>query len=173
MVPREAATAVVEVKSQLEEKTYQQMLDIWTNTDWLKSVNVLGFAYDGWIFETFVEHLKQTIQDGQGLPNCIAVHRRNYIFIRSGYHLAPKADGRRPAKYQLAVNCAAAENKEGLSSACFLDTFRRELPPAGGHSQLYIDVYLPRWFNELPLPPEAKIAIADDGSISQGSVPIG
>jgi hypothetical protein len=173
VVPREVAAAVIEVKSDLGKDSFQHMLDLWKDTHWLP-VKVLGFAYDGWVFDTFIDLLKQAIRDQEfGVPDCIAVHRQNYIFIRTGYHLAPTPNRHRPARYQLAVNFGTAEDKQGFSSGCFLDTFLRHLPPAGGHVPLPIDDYLPLWFNQLPLPKEAKLAIADDGTISPGSLPTG
>ena len=172
VVPREAASAVVEVKTHLGDKTFQHMLELWENMHWLP-VNVLGFAYDGWTFKTFVEHLRQAISHSRfGVPDCIAVHRENYIFIRSGYHLAPtNPDRHRPARYQVAVNFGAAEDKEGASSGCFLDTFLRQLPSM--LRPIPLDNHLPLWFNQLPLPVEAKLIIADDGTISHGSLPTG
>jgi hypothetical protein len=174
VLPREVVAAIIEVKSDLGEKTFQQMLALWENTHWLVKP-VLGFAYEGWTFDTFVEKLTEAIRDRRfGVPNCIAVHRRNYVFIRSGYRLAPTTpDRHRPAQYQVAVNFGATENMQGVSSGCFLDTFLRQLPPAGGHSSLPIETYLPRWFNQLPLAAEAKVVTADDGSVSHGPFPIG
>ncbi len=173
VVPREVAAAVIEVKTELRQDSFQHMLDLWKNTHWLV-VNVLGFAYDGWVFDTFIDHLKQAIRDQEfGVPDCIAVHRQNYIFIRTGYNLAPTPNRHRPARYQVAVNFGAAEDKQGHSSGYFLDTFLRQLPAVGGHRPISIDDHLPLWFNQLPLPKEAKLAIADDGTISHGLLPTG
>jgi hypothetical protein len=173
VVPREVAAAVVEVKTELGKESFQHMLDVWKDTHWLP-VKVLGFAYDGWTFETFVHHLKEAIRDEHfGVPDCIAVHRQNYIFIRTGYHLAPSGNRHRPARYQLAVNFGAAERSQGLSSGCFLDTFLRQLPTVGGHAPISLDDYLPLWFNQLSLPKEAKFVIADDGTISCDPLPTG
>jgi hypothetical protein len=147
VVPREVAAAVVEVKTHLANDSFQHILDMWENTSWLP-VNVLGFAYEGWTFKHFVDNLCQAIKDREaGVPDCIAVHRQNYIFIRTGYHLPQNSDRHRPARYQVAVNFGAEEEKEGLSSGCFLDTFLRQLPSGGGHVRLPIDDFLPRWFN--------------------------
>lgn len=173
VVPREAAAAVVEVKTDLGERSFQHMLELWKDTHWLP-VNVLGFAYDGWLFDTFIDRLKQAIRDQEfGVPDCVAVHRQNYIFIRTGYHGPPTPKRRRPARYQLAVNFGAREDTQGLASGCFLDTFLRHLPSTGGRAPLPIDVYLPAWFNQLPLPKEARLTIADDGTISHDLLPTG
>jgi hypothetical protein len=170
VVPHQAAKSVVEVKTHLVEREFQQMVDLWEELHWLGEINVMGFAFEGWTFDTFIERLKEAIRDRRyGVANCIAVHRKNYIFIRSEYALAPPSPERhRPARYQFAVNFDAAEKKQSLSSGCFLDTFLRQLPAAGGYRALSIETYLPHWFNQLPLPPEAKLVITDDGNVSHG-----
>jgi len=170
VVPRDAAMAVVEVKTDLRTKTFQHMLAVREDTHWLP-VAVLGFAYDGWEFERFVTHLTQAIRDREtGVPDCICVHRRNYVFIRSGYHLALKPGRHRPARYQLAVNFGATESNYGLASGCFLDTFLRLVASS---RQISINTYLPLWFNKLPLPNAAKLVIEDDGTVSGSSLPTG
>jgi hypothetical protein len=46
VVPRPAARAVVEVKTGLEERTFNELLGVWETTFWLP-VPTIGFAYGG------------------------------------------------------------------------------------------------------------------------------
>jgi hypothetical protein len=169
VVPRCAAQAVVEVKSQLDDAALSHMNELWENLHWLP-VNVLGFAYDGWEFDTFVAKLAEEIRTRKyGVPDCIAVHSKNYLFVRTGYRLAKTSDRHHPAKYQVAVDFGKNHASAGLASGSFLDTFLRQLPTQ--QRDVILDAYLRLWFNQLQLPADAKRVISDDGTVSSGLLP--
>jgi hypothetical protein len=169
VVNRPAARLVIEVKTGLDGDTFQQTLGIHSSVSWLR-VPTLGFAYDGWSFETFLGYLARAIKTEQaGVPDCLAVHGGNYLFVRSYYRLALREDapGRhRPAVYQFAVNFGKCADNEGRASATFLDVYlkllRKELD----------DSYLARWFASLQLPAEALVRITDDGEVQYGIPPV-
>jgi hypothetical protein len=168
VVPRRAAKLVIEVKTNLELETFRETLDVWKTTYWLP-IPTLGFAYEGVTFKTFLTYVGGALKDDeQGIPECIAVHRQNYLVVRSPYRLAPDQAAprrHRPAKYHLAVDFTAAGGREGQASAAFLDFYHRLL-----RNDLY-ESYLPTWFNELGLPDEALVRITDDGNMSYGPIP--
>ena len=168
VVNRQTARLVIEVKTSLEKDTLQQILDVHDSVHWLP-VPTLGFAYDGWTFETFLEHLTKSIKTARfGVPDCIAVHRQNYLFVRSYYRLAPRPDapGRhRPAQYQFAVNFGATGKDEGRASATFLDFYLQLLRTD------FLDSHLARWFSSLNLPRDSMVRISDEGEIQYGPIP--
>jgi hypothetical protein len=93
VVSSRAAAAVVEVKSCMEQQEFNEIMEVWKGACQL-NVPVLGFAYDGVTFGTFLEyvdaqmripHRGPTVQAPPSirfLPECIAVHSRNYVGFR-------------------------------------------------------------------------------------------
>lgn len=126
VVPREAANLVIEVKTELDDKAFQEMLDVWESVFWLP-VPMLGFAYDGVRFQTFVEYLRKAIPAApRGLPTCIAVHRQNYLYMRADYTAAEDEalpNRRRPTKCQFVVDFGAAGTGEGTASSMLLHLY--------------------------------------------------
>jgi hypothetical protein len=82
VVPVNAASVVVEVKSTLDGREFDKVKEV------VKSVNpfvpTLGFAYDGLTIGNFLERLAECQRaDPQTLPDCLAVHARNYVAFRA------------------------------------------------------------------------------------------
>jgi len=165
VVNRSAAKLVTEVKTRLDNETFQELLGIHDSVHWLP-VPTLGFAYDGSTFETFVKYLAEAAKTAKsGVPDCIAVHRQNFLFVRSPYRLAPRPDtpGRhRPATHQFVANFAASGKDAGRASATFLQFYLRLL-----QGQLY-DTHVSGWFSKLDLPGDAIVSITDDGEVQAG-----
>ena len=162
---------VVEVKSNLKERTFHDILGVWRTTDWLP-VPTLGFAYDGVAFKTFLGYVIEAIKnEEQGIPECIAVHRQNYLIVRSSYRLAPDASApkrHRPAEYHFAVDFRATDKGDGSASAAFLDFYDRLL--SNGHGWMD-ETHLRTWFNRLDLPQEQLVRITNDGVVNYGPIP--
>jgi hypothetical protein len=165
-----AARAVVEVKTDLKGSTLKEILGVWEHIRRVR-IPMFGFAFSGCSFGTFLDKLAAEIRTNPaGVPECIAVHRKNYLFVRSAYRLAPRPDKpnhHRPAQYQLAVNFGAGKDQEGIASACFFETYQHWLANTGNES-LLLD-----WFNSLELPKEAKVRIDDGGEVTQGQLTAG
>jgi hypothetical protein len=165
VVHRVAARLVIEVKTTLKEETFRQALDIHDSVGWLP-VPTLCFAYDGVTFKTFLDYLATAIRTSvHGVPDCIAVHKRNYLFVRSGYLLAERTDipkRRRPAKYQFAVDFG----NEGIAAATFLN-FYLSLLKKGRFSEDEVRT----WLCALDLPEDAMVRISDDGEVEHGPAP--
>jgi hypothetical protein len=165
---RDATRLAIEVKTEMNRSAFDDALKLVESVWWLP-VPTLCFAYDGVTFETFKDYLVSAIRESPvGVPDCIGVHRQNYIFVRSGYHLArrPDAPGRhRPAEFHLLVNFGVNAKDDGRASASFLgfyDSFVRRQP-------LF---QLPHWFNGLGLADEALIRFTDDGEVQHGPIPL-
>lgn len=126
VVPREAAKLVIEVKTELGERAFQDMLNVWESVFWLP-VSMLGFAYDGVLINTFIEYIRKAIPTApRGLPTCIAVHRQNYIYMRSDYtgaEVEALPNKRRPSKCQFVVDFGAAGTGTGTASSMLLHLY--------------------------------------------------
>jgi hypothetical protein len=91
VVSKQVASAVVEVKSYLDNSRFGEIINVWRGVAPF-GVPVLGFAYDGVTFETFLEYVAAQINTPRELasaapdirlvPECIAVHERNYVGFR-------------------------------------------------------------------------------------------
>lgn len=167
VVPRNAVKSVIEVKSELKLDTFQEILMIWRETGWVPAPT-FGFAFEGVKFSTFLKYLRTSIRTSlAGVPECLVVHCKNYIFVRSSYRLAPISPKRhRPAKYQLAVDFGSAENELGSATAMFLELYRRSLAEPFDSAESY----LLNWFNGLALSDNAKVSIDDRGGLRTGPI---
>lgn len=167
VVARWSAKLVSEVKSRLDQEAWSELLGIWSDTSWVP-VPTLGFAYDGVTFDTFLNYLKTTIRDeDKGVPTLVAVHGRNYLFLRSEYRLAPdesRPKRHRPAVFQIAVNFGEIERYSGWASATFLDFYLRFL------RGWIPETEITRWFNDLGLPDSSLASFSDDGEVTFGKL---
>jgi hypothetical protein len=126
VVPREAASLVIEVKTGLDEEEFGKILRVWESVFWLP-VPMLVFAYEGVRFQTFVEYLRKAIPTAPcGLPTCITVHRQNYLYMRAEYTGAENdalPNKRRPTKCQFAIDFNTASTGEGTASSVLLHLY--------------------------------------------------
>jgi hypothetical protein len=60
VVDRRVASAVIEVKSNLENKEFTEIIQVWKAARWCR-IPVFGFAYEGIQFSTFLEYLRKAI----------------------------------------------------------------------------------------------------------------
>jgi hypothetical protein len=159
-----AVAAIVEVKTDLDGAELSSILDIWENVSWLY-IPMFGFAFDGLTFSTFVEQMAEAIRTrAQGVPQCLAVHRRNYVFVRSHYRLNERHGRHRPAEFQFAVDFGSSNDARGQAAGCLLNFFLGRL------GRLDFE-HLTRWFNDLPIAAEQKVRFSADGDVEYGNVP--
>ena len=165
VIPAAMAKIVVEVKSGLNAKEkdsdLEQIMDIWSSNR-LLSIQTMGFAYEGMMPETFIQHAIRLFKnDTANLPVCLAVHSRNYLGIR-------------PATYALGQNLpffllkfgAFGADGAAMATAYFLQWYSMLL----NKSPLELH-YVKDWFNRVQLPTEAKCRIMSDGSVIEGDMP--
>jgi hypothetical protein len=167
VVDPHSAKSVVEVKSALREDTFDEILGVWQDTHRF-DVPTFGFAYDGVKFGTFIKHLSTRIESNKaGVPECVVVHKQNYIFCRTSYLLNPTDPERhRAAKYQFAVDFGNQDNASGSATAFFLEYYRHRV----NGFLVPLDSYILSRFNNLELPNEAKMSIDDRGNVKCGAV---
>jgi hypothetical protein len=126
VVPRYAANLVIEVKTTLDQASFDDILGVWEDVFWLP-VPTLGFAFDGVKFDTFRGYVQTSVKEApRGLPDCLAVHNQNYLYVRTGYHGVESTTlpyRRRTTKCQFLVDFAAAKTGEGTASALFLHIY--------------------------------------------------
>ena len=79
VVSPRSARVIVEVKSRLQEAEFDKTVAIRRKAP----CPVLGFAFEGWAFETFCQSIAQRIAELTELPECLVVHRQNYMGIRA------------------------------------------------------------------------------------------
>jgi hypothetical protein len=156
---------VIEIKSSLNTTTFGEILRIWQSVSWLP-VPTLGFAYDGVSFNTFTKCLVKAVKAGKGVPEGVAVHQHNYVFVRSAYRIPPGPRRHPRAAWHLAVNFGAVEKEDGRASAAFLDFYHRLLTQKCELSERY----LRDWFRSLDLPERALVTISEDGETKCGFI---
>jgi hypothetical protein len=164
VVPDSAARLVAEVKSKLKKNEYKHIVSVWRSMLAFNSpARTFGFAFDGVAFKTFCAYLSQSINnDVGGLPECIAVHTKNYIGIRPISHESQP--------FYFAVKFPPGKGFEkfaGFATGYFLHYFeeavRNKSTTVAAHKG---------WFNQFDLPAASKIAIAPDGQMIPGPLPV-
>ena len=155
---RMTVKAAVEVKSDLDKAGWGDVLKVHQNFCW-QGVPTFGFSFDGVTFDTFLGYLKEAMHDEVlGVPACVAVHSRNYVFVRGEYRgVKPEESRPRPADWQMAVNFGDATASLGMATATFIHSFLRHL--AEGHT----GGYFRRWIEGLQLPDGARVLLAENG----------
>lgn len=82
VIQRHAANLVVEVKTDLDNEALQDIVQVAEGTRWVP-VPTLGFAFDGWCFETALEKVGAVVKaNPRSAPDCVAVHSKNYVIFR-------------------------------------------------------------------------------------------
>lgn len=158
------ASAIAEVKTHLDFQQFDGVLKTWEKVAGLL-LPTFVFAFDGVAFETFVDFLTTAMKEKPwGIPDCIAVHRQNYLFVREGYNGQPhqNQNWHRTAKLQLAVNFGPT--MQGHTAGTLLYLFLDRLKSHTGFNQLK------NWFNTLPLPQDTKLSFSDSGEVTTGDL---
>jgi hypothetical protein len=150
--------AAVEVKSTLDKGEWADVLKVHQNFCW-QGVPTFGFSFDGVTFDSFLGYLGDAIRDDPyGVPDCVAVHSCNYVFLRSPYIEGLERPGRhRATRHQFAVNFGDQPGFRGMATAAFIDSYLRHLMKDGVHD------YFKSWFDGVQLPMGMKVSFADDG----------
>lgn len=161
VVSYEAARSVIEVKTMLTTKSLKEILSVWCSM--IKfGAPTFGFAYDGPSFANFVKLLKNSIEGSVlRLPECIAIHHKNYIGYRD-----QARDGRLPSHFYVLNFGVLGSKVSGNATSHLLGLYDTRLREKK-------DSYLsmPRVFNLVNLPPECKVRLANDGTVSYGNIP--
>jgi hypothetical protein len=158
-----SAVSIVEVKTYLDNQQFNSILEAWEHVTWLQ-VPTFGYAFDGVQFSTFVDYITNAIkQQPLGIPDCIAVHRANYLFVREGYTGQPRNGWHSHAKLQLAVNFG--DTMPGLAAGTLLQLYLDRLRSPIGFN------HLKHWFNNLQVPIDSKLSFSDEGAVTTGNLP--
>jgi hypothetical protein len=164
VISDQAVTAIAEVKTALDGTELSSILGVWENVHWL-DLSMFVFAFEGLTFDTFVERMVEAIRTRvQGVPHCIAVHRRNYVFVRSHYRLNERPGRHKPAEFQFAVDFGSAVDAQGQAAGALLNLYLRRL----GRTDFEL---LEHWFDGLAVPAEHKVRFSADGDVEYGNVP--
>jgi hypothetical protein len=157
VVPRRAAKFIIEVKTRLQSQDFVEIVKVWRSVHWLP-VKTFGFAFGGVPFGRFVKFLSVCIEKGVGLPECVAVHRRNYLFFRT--HSDP---GSMKLRHGIAV-CFSSK-QAGAATALFLRLYRGLL------EQPSMDKFLLQDINRADYPGCKKVWLDSDGKRHDGAIP--
>lgn len=161
VVGTKAVRALAEVKTDLDESRFKEVVEFWNNVAHLKR-RVYAFAFDGVTFNSFLQYLDNALTSNpQGLPDCIAVHRRNYLFVRTGYDLLPSThDPLRhwPASNYWAIDFGINDDQRGAATGALLSLYLKRL------TQSWNDDNLRSWVSSLALPPTRMVMFNNDGT---------
>ena len=180
-----AARAVVEVKSNLDEKQFEHLLKIHISVISLEMrrpggvfIPTFGYGLRGAAFDTFVAYLKDALTknrlsagDNQrhlNLPFCIAVQSRNYLGLRP---LSGAVD--KPICFCAVdfsqIQAVKKRSMDGYETGAFLQMYSKALED----KRLALpDLELYQWFNSLPLKTEGKVWLKPDGTVTKGNIPL-
>ena len=130
VIERRAATLVAEVKTTLNAEMFKDELTKWQDVQKQRlPLSMLGFAFDGVSFDTFRSYIDAAAREAPyGLPECIVVHDKNYLYARIPYHGLENSNlpnSRRITKCQFVVDFNAAHAGEGTATTLFLDIYIR------------------------------------------------
>jgi hypothetical protein len=176
VVHARAARAVVEVKTDLDKRCFEELLDLTASvvrvgaaSSAMAPIPVFGYSLSGSSFETFVEYLVEGMATNRtaagpdervvNLPVVIAVQDKTYLAIR------PTALAQGMPFCVCAVNLSATGGRDdkptiahetGLFLQFYAHVLREEF------NRIHAAELYP-WFNKLQLPGTCKIWISPDG----------
>lgn len=183
VVRADTANAVIEVKSNLNQATFDEMIDIHTSVERIELaqsgpvfIPTFGFALQGVTFDSFLGYVSEVarqnpleIEEGDQFlnwPLCIAVQDRHYLGFR---HLGGSPEN--PFCFCAIdlnqVTDASLGEVDGMETGYFLNFLEWVLQER--KNAMKSDVLFP-WFNQLPISDEGKAWITMDGEIHYGSV---
>jgi hypothetical protein len=84
VVPRDAARVIAEVKTTLDTRAIEDIFAKSRHPAGWNPVPMFGFAFDGVSFDTAMETFGRCMKEDPAAPvQCVAVHRANYVIIRT------------------------------------------------------------------------------------------
>jgi hypothetical protein len=172
-----SAQAVIEVKSELDSKGFEALMDVHRSICILRPIPVFGYGLAGVRFQTFLQYLSDEIVGNKlGLPSDRRVANLPHgIVVQQGHYLGFRpswvTEGARWTYF--AINLEAADHKEwsndGIETGIFLNIFRAMLDSNG-----VMDLrFAATWFNEIPVAARGKVWIDSDGKTHEGRFPTG
>jgi hypothetical protein len=180
VVEHQAARAVVEVKSDLDQDEFGKLLAVYRSVleaevGWGTFIPTFGYALKGVTFETFLTYIQQAARDNAlqapddkkhvNWPLCVAVQERKYIGFR-----AKTGVGRPFGYYALDFSKVTDQSLaiEGIETGYFLQFYshvlKEKILPM---SQSTLDDF----FHALPIADEGKAWVGTDGTVHRGRVP--
>jgi hypothetical protein len=183
VVPDRTARAVVEVKSNLDRRGFNELLSIHESVRTVNSgvpgrIPTFGYALTGVGFATFTDYLAETIKENriaridprftaadanQNLPTCIVVQEENYIAVTP-------SDTRAGEWFCGAIKYPRSQFPDGTETGVFIDLYSGLIQPGDGSTlNLY---HLSGWFNRQQVPVECKVYIDQHGGIRNGDMPL-
>jgi hypothetical protein len=107
----------IEVKSMLNEEAFTQASQV-SHSTWNFSIPTLAFAYDSVCLDTISNYVIRAIKSGGTIPWCIAVHSRNFLYVR------PRTISNGHQRLHLLINCSEAEGTHhGMATSIFLQLY--------------------------------------------------
>ena len=125
-----------------------------------------GFGFRGPTFETFVAGVAAEVKgDILNVPECVAVHRRNYICLRSTTRAA-LPENTPPPRVCVALDFSAVANAHGFATGYFLHCYRERI---GHHAPFAADT-IAIHARDMGAPSDAIRTVREDGSVVVGVV---
>ncbi|HMQ15940.1 MAG TPA: hypothetical protein PKC49_08200 [Phycisphaerae bacterium] len=133
IVEADAAAAVIEVKSNLNEEKYGEVRKLQDSLWPLPSVRgcipVFCYALDGVTFDTCVDYVAATLRDTKSIlaiPHCIVVQERHYLLVRPVN--APDKNGFQVYAVNLQEPKAEGDQcVDGLETGMFLELYKQTM----------------------------------------------
>jgi hypothetical protein len=172
VVHSNAVKAVVEVKSDLDERNFGQFLEI-HNSLMRLDLNIPTFAYGltGVRFDTFAAYIQNAVtanrRESRGAsvnwPFCIAVKSQRYFGVRDIVSVQNKT----PRFFLLDFNRAEESGfaHDGIETGYFVQMYSLMLQDRSG-----LVSQLAAWFNGLPVSAPGKVCVLEDGRMHTGNV---
>ena len=180
-----AARAVIEVKSEMDQRNFDKLLDVHISLIDIELrsgggvfIPTFGYGLCGVAFETFLTYLKNAltsnrlnVADNQrqlNLPLCITVQKHNYLGIRPLRSTPGNPDAFCVVDFSKATD-QKAQPVDGIETGFFLHFYTEVLR---SRTLAIEDTMLYQWFNNLPVGNDGKAWVTPDGVIHPGNVDV-
>jgi hypothetical protein len=169
VVPSQAARLAIEVRSNMsvsKASGVDQVFKVHKSMRNRFPAGVFGFGFRGPVFETFVAGIASRVQGDIGnIPECIVVHRRNYICIRVERPSSPNPADK---EFCLAMDFSKADgNATGFATALFLYCYHQRIHHYAGLNSAIVAIHA----RDMGLPHDRLWVIHPDGRYEQGFDP--
>jgi len=180
VVPFHATRIIAEVRSTMGITSstksiggLDQVFKVWQSTKQLPvAPPTFGFGYKGVTFDNFVSAMAARVNnDIMNVPECIAVHKMNYLCIRVTRRNVG-ADPRLTApKVCVAFDFSQSDkDTEGFATALFLEYYNLIVHPRRHHDVITIE-NTRDYSIQSGLPVGGIRIIHEDGTVAQGPIP--
>lgn len=169
VVPPAAARIAIEVRSNMsfgDDSGWKQVVRVHRSMRPAFPTEVFGFGFRGPTFETFVAGVAAEMKgDILNVPECVVVHKRDYLCVRSTRRAA-LPENTAPPRVCVALDFSKVANAHGSATGyffhCYHERIRDRVPFAADTIAIHA--------RDMGVPPDSIRTIREDGTATTGVV---